>query len=635
MQLGKRWHKLDDSDLAREVQAISESLDKDYSGRDEKVRQFVSLYEGERLDDLSPTAYASTGSGMAAPLSYNLYRSLCDTAQAEIAGRQKPKPSFMTSGGDYKTKRRARMLEKFVESQLEQPQGLHANGWELLEEAELDATISGASVVKVFDDSDSIRMELVPWGQVRVDLEEAAHGMPRNWFQSGPIDRDLALRMFCGSDDEPEDESSDDTDAIYERAKRRNAINTAKSYKERHGSFDGRVAPPIRYVEAWHVPYDDDDKGRHVITINGAIMLDEEWDRAAPFLVLRWAKERLGFWGVGLVHEARGIVTEVNDQAEKIQARHKLCGSKRTYYQRGSIDETLLESNEHEQFIAFAPNSAHPIEVAPNPVSASEVEWLESNFRRAYELTAVSQMNATARKEPGITAAVAILAAQDLQSKRFAIKARNYENSYVTLARLIVDCARAIANKQPDFKLPFPGSSFHGEITWKDVDLADDMYIISIQPSSALPSSFSGRLQVSQDLLDKGAISPQTFMRLIDMPDLKEEYEAQNSERERIEWEVARMLDADSAKGFEFHTPDGYILDPLAAMQVVVREYNRALRDSAPDQNLELLRGYIRSLEELIKRAMPPQPDPMGSGPVSPPPLGGSGFPGAVGAPIQ
>jgi hypothetical protein len=272
----------------------------------------------------------------------------------------------------------------------------------------------------------------------------------------------------------------------------------------------------------------------------------------------------------------------------------------------------------------------------PHPIGPGEVEWLESNFRRYYELTGVSQMNATARKEPGITAGVAIRTMNDMQSARFSVKAKSYENAFPLLGRRIVACAREVAADN-DYKLPWPGQAFHREISWKrDAELQEDMYSVQLSPASAMPNDPAGKLQTAQELFQAGVINPPAFKRLIDMPDLEDELKAESAERDYLEDLVDRYLDADKDdEDFEFEGPQGYILDKPGALALVAQHYFQSKRQRAPEFNQSLLRTYMKLLDKQISAATaPPQVMAGGLGPTPMTPAPGGPLPPAAAPPL-
>ena len=162
--MDKRWYELDEIELGQEVERIVAGLDSLYSSRDAAETHFTAIYEGRTLSGTDAGAYLGAYQRKMvddAELVINLPRSMCDTVHAEIAGRQKPKPQFETSGADYRQRRRAKKLDKFCESQIRLPQGSYSSAHELLEDCWLDAEICGTGFAKVFADGDSIAIERV------------------------------------------------------------------------------------------------------------------------------------------------------------------------------------------------------------------------------------------------------------------------------------------------------------------------------------------------------------------------------------------------------------------------------------------------------------------------------------------
>jgi hypothetical protein len=586
------WHAHDeDLEVGRAVRETVDMLKEFYRSRHADWARYTGLYEGHAINSMSPLAYQGTFRNTR--LNYNLHRSGCDTAQAEIAGRQRPKPSFMSRGADWRTRRRAKKLDLFVESALRQPQGNYADGWELASDVELDAQICGTGFIKVLAGEDGVVLERVLAHEVLLDPLEASAGDPRNWFHCWPISREAALEQFAG-DDLPKEERL--TNAL--------AIRGAEKYDYGHDQHAASgVVDMVEVTEAWHLSRTD-APGRHVYCIGEHVVHSEDWeDPGAPFAVQRWARERCSWWGKGLVAEGEGIVAEVNEQAEKLQRRFRLCGNKRTYVTEDSVDIKAMQSNEDENLILVRQGAQHPTEAPINPVGSAEVNWLVDNFQRYYELTGVSFATATARKEQGITADVAMRTLNNMQAARLAPKGRGYENLFVQIGRLIVRRAREVASKN-DFKLPYPGSDFHGEISWKDVDLEEDQFTIHVAPASSLPSDPAGRLQMAQELFSAGVITPQTFKRMLDMADIEDETKAESAERDYLEWLVDQYLDVeeDDNEDFRFTPPEGYIIDKQSALVFVAREYFQARRQGAPEYNLGLLRTYMNQLSKMIDR---------------------------------
>ena len=71
----------------------------------------LRLYGNRDYVGMLPQSYAESFSQERVTL--NVIKSVCDTVSSRIA-KNRPRPVFLTSGGNYSTRRRAKLLEKFV-----------------------------------------------------------------------------------------------------------------------------------------------------------------------------------------------------------------------------------------------------------------------------------------------------------------------------------------------------------------------------------------------------------------------------------------------------------------------------------------------------------------------------------------
>jgi hypothetical protein len=189
-----RWWKLEGHELANQVSAICTTLEHADGVRRTRYTSALRHYEGRAvlLDEAS--YYANIDVVYESPI-YNVSRSACDTAKADIAGRQKPKPIFITTGGDWRARRKAKKADKFVEGQMTQRQGRYANCWELMTEVFHDSAKLGNGIAKVSPDihHKKVMVERVfPW-EVFVDPREGRYGSPQNLFHRYSMETDIAL----------------------------------------------------------------------------------------------------------------------------------------------------------------------------------------------------------------------------------------------------------------------------------------------------------------------------------------------------------------------------------------------------------------------------------------------------------
>src|SRR5258708_3605036 len=105
----KRWWLADTANLAQSVSAVVKSLALFDSKRQTQYQTSVRLYGNLNLMGLNGLSYSKITSVQSNTLkdriSYNVIQAAIDTVAAKIA-KNKPKPMFLTSGGDYKIQRR-------------------------------------------------------------------------------------------------------------------------------------------------------------------------------------------------------------------------------------------------------------------------------------------------------------------------------------------------------------------------------------------------------------------------------------------------------------------------------------------------------------------------------------------------
>jgi len=598
---------MEGAELAGQVTTICRGLEQSDQFRRLRYQQALSLYEGRpvSLTDESGSGYylTSLDAAVAGRPLYPLTRSACDSVKADIAGRQKPKPMFITTGGDWRARRRAKKLDKFVEGQLSQRQGRYASTWELMLDVFHDSAKLGVGIAKVSPDVEhkKVQVERVfPW-DVFVDPREARYGSPQNMFHTYPMEIDLALEAFAETDDDGKAKDP-------ENAAKMAAIEAA----ERPRYETGRVIDSVVIREAWRLPFSSEKPGKHVICVDGAVLFEEEWTaNEFPFVMLWWERDTVGFWGQGIAEAHQSQHIETNESARRLQNRIAICSTKRTYYDPDSVKEShMLEGGMPEILIPVRDMSRLPREEPVAPASAQEFQWVQLNIDRYYAFSGVSQMSASSQKAPGVTAAVAMQTLNDIATVRFMPKARAYEEAFVTLGRLFVHAADTVAEHSGGYLVKWPGKRFLKELDWREVNVEDDLYDIRVAPISMFSRDPAAMLQIAQDLHATGVINRETFLQMTALPDLEGMMDRETAEREYLEELFSRYQDAmDDEELLElggYEAPEPFITNKPAAMWLAVSTYWEAKRDAAPLFCLDLLQRWIAQLDKLMAPPAPP-----------------------------
>ena len=612
-----RWWQKRGEEAAQAVIGITDALQsEDGDARKNRWDQALSIYNGKGT------------SAQSCEDLYNVSRSAVDTAQAEIAARQRPKPMFLTSGADWRTKRKAKKLDRFVEGNLHQRQGRYADAWELGEDMFRAASIAVGSVAKVVPDvqAEKVRIEHIPAHEILIDPGEAECGDPQNWFHLYEMDLDAAIEEFCG-------ELSEGTEA---EKKERELKLEASTIRGRKGGPSGtyRVTEKVKIREAWRLPISSEKPGRHVFACDGGCLHEEEWLWPSPPLALLvWSRDLFGVWGEGLIESGAEHHRRIQEMADRLHERFTLCAQTRIYFVPGTADEAALKSNDSVILVPMTTMSEVPRTEMVPPVTPAEREMLQEEISRYFDMCGISQMSASSRKEAGVDAAVAMQTLNDIKSVRFLPKARAYELLFVRLGELIVRAARDIAVAKPSLIAKWPGKRFLEEIQWKEVDLPEDMYEVRVAPVSAMSRDPAQRLQIAEQLAASGRIPHEKYLELIGLPDLDSVLQSETAESQWVERLMDRYLDAEDDAHLKelggYERPEGYFAKPLVVLISVQQIYFQARLDDAPRYNLALLERYMRDLESLINRAAPAPPASPGMMPGAAPPMpGGIPMPG-------
>lgn len=629
-----RWHELEGDEMGAEVSAVVSSIEVS-----DGWRRYSALRNLRRTDarpvaawGLPPTEQGlDNGPVLVGELRIRIAKAMMETFTADVCGRQRPKPQFMTTGADWQLRRRAKKLDKFVFGVMSQRQNQYHDAWEVMTAAVEDAMRWTGGAIKVHTEADRVSLTRVYAHDILVDPREARHGNPRNMFQLIPYDRDLLAAEF------PEY-------AAQIQASPRWTEPEAWFLDQTESINGSRTMDTVKVIEAWCLPrviggISGDPvliPGKHAIVAGSTVLHEEEWTRDYfPFAIVRWSPDPVGYWGTSLVDEVCEMEAEVNEQAIRMQERERLLSGRRVYYAEGSIAADALEFNEAETHIAWR-GDVPPIVEKVDPLNDNDIAYLQLMRQMPFELLGISVQAATGRKDPGITSGAAIRTVADIGSQRQAVRARRmWENFAVEIGRRIVDAVSELASDDPDFAVRFAGRGFLEEIKWSDVDLRDNEYQIQCAPASSLPQDPSGRLQTAQELFSAGLINASVFKRLLDWPDLEGEQQRESAEYEYVEWLIDRYLDATDEQIEDpmfYQSPEGFFTNMLDVIGHVGQAYFVAKREGAPAENLELLSRYIEECQELIKRQMSDMAAAAGGAPPGGPPPAAPGGPG--GAPM-
>ena len=511
----------------------------------------------------------------------NIIQSMCDTVTARVA-KAKPMATYLTTGGDWAMQRKAKSLTKFTAGQF-----YGSKIYEVAPRVFLDACVFGTGVMKIFEHDGEITCERVFPDEIVFDDLEARYGNPRQMFQRKIVDKQVLTSLFPEFADQIRDASPvEDNDSIY------------------------KASEQVECIEAWHLPSSKGAKdGRHVITIENATLMDDSWERDEfPFAFIRWTNRLLGFWGQGLAEQLTGIQVEINRLLRNIQQQMHLATPK-VFVESGSKISKAHINNEIWGVIEYA--GTPPQFFVPKTVSGEIFTHLDRLFNRAYEIAGVSQLAAGAKKPAGLESGVALREFQDIESERFLMVAKAYEQLFLDAAAQMVDIAREVSERGDEFEVISHGDDDIEKIKWSDIDLDRDEYVMKVYPTSLLPTTPAAKLQKVIEMLQAGMISQQEAKALLDYPDLESVNSMATASQELFNMIIERILD----KGI-YQSPEPY-MNLSMGIGMMQSAYLRAKINQVPEVRLDLFRRFIEDsigmLAKMQAAAQQPAPMPMGA----------------------
>jgi len=562
----KRWWTLTQEEMYPAITGTIDFLQTHQSVRQNQMLMSARLYGNISMVGLNgiTTSRNNGGSSIRDRVTYNICQAVVDTVSSKMA-KNKPKPLFLTDGGDYKKQRRAKKLNQFVDGVF-----YENDAYELGNQVFRDACVFGTGIVHCFTHYGRVKFERVLASEIFVDEEEGYYGKPRQMHRVKNIDRQVLAELFPN--------------------KKRIISECATPVINLNGGYEN-ISDVITVRESFHLPSGPDAKdGIHVISIGNGILFTEEWTRDSfPFAFFHWSKRLYGFWGQGLVEQIQSIQLEINKILWIIQRSFHLAGSFKIFLENGSkvVKEHL--NNDVGAIVTYS--GTKPEYVVPPIVAPEMYQHLQTLKNQGFEQAGVSQLSATSQKPAGLNSGKALREYNDIETERFMVVGQSFQNLFINMADLAVDEAKQIAEEEGSFSVISKGDKFLKEIDWKDVEMDKSDYVTQCYPVSSLPSDPAGRLQTIQEYMQAGLISPRQGRRLLDFPDLKQIEDLANSQEEVIHEAMEKIVE----EGV-YTAPEEFDDLPLAR-ELALQYYADGKTNGLEEEKLDMIRTYLSQLD--------------------------------------
>lgn len=551
-----------------EVFALLRKLEGEQSTRRDELTEFRYLYENGGARTGRDYRVGKAG------VSANVTKSVISAVCARIS-KNKPRPMFLTDGGNWRQQRRARKLTTYVSGVFH-----HAGTYQAMQHAFKDACVGHFGAVRFYAEDAQIKSERVMPEELFIDEREARYGSPRSLHQRRIVDRDVLLSMFPDWENE----------IVEAKSASLQSLATSRITAELSSGTDA-----VEVVESWRLPTSaDSGDGVHSICIESVTLLREPYkhDRF-PFVVLYWEPPDEGFFGTGLAFELRGIQYEIARLLKTIQTAQIRMATGRIFVPRGAKIDAAQFTNEPGLLIQY--DGARPPSVAVSAAVSPELyQHLAQLKRDAYEIPGISQLSAKSEKPAGLNSGVALRTMQDVESERFVLQGQRYERAFLEAAEIVVMLSRDLYEDH-DVVVRAPGRKFVESIKWSDVSLEADQYVLQVFPTSQLPQTPEGKMQFVSEMESKGYLTREQALMLFDYPDLERFTSTLIAPAEAVEALLDKMLD----KGVPV------VPEPFMNLELCLKTAQGLFslaqaNDDLDEDQLDLLRTFMTQTEELL-----------------------------------
>lgn len=611
-----RWWRLDPSNskedaiadswkrTMRVVRVLDEALqdDKMRMARCARIYDPNSTMLGVQYE-LRTGPYPASQTG---PVTMNVVKSAVDTVTAMIAQHQ-VRASFTTDGADWSTAMKAKDMELAIEGEFQRVD-LYAHVPEVFR----DSCVVGQGITRPYEDefTEKPEMELVPWDCIVVDKAEWIGGKGRQMHEVRFVDKSMLMELYP------------DKAEIIARDARRDLARYWTSWR----MVDSDMVP---LVMSWHLRSSpDSDDGVFSVCMDGVCLEWEEYkEDDFPHEILYWNTRPGSFFGCGLIEEVAGMQNRVNKINGHIARCHDLSN---TYVVCQAIDAAIrVKQSGGSNPLQMLPyrGTAPPSFETPAAVPAELYQHLVYMIGMIYKLAGVSELSAQSEKPENIDSAIGMQTFIDIESKRFAIQQQRMERFVRNLAVRFLKILKVIAlrdNSKPE--AIWRQGNVVKRINFKEVNLDEDQYVISIQPASIMTQTPGGKLTQAVQMGNTGLFDRKELRKLIGHPDLERAYYLDNASEDHAERIIERMTRGG------YRAPD--VLDDIpTCLPYIAAAYKRLDDGDAPEKILGSFRNWIEDAKGEMARAaaeenaaasaaMAPPPGPPGM-PPPPGPMGG------------
>lgn len=581
----RRWYSLAKNEAH---DALKASVDETLSAERQRIQaqlEILRLYK-QRLGPFS-------GMTIDRRTSRNTLRSVVKTVHSRLIA-MKPIPFYCPSGGDAELRERLELLNTAVAGLF------HSTGFEDKYASMwcLHGILLGTGFVKAYAQGSKVVVEKVYPYEVLIDPLDGLYGEPRSMYQLRWVDKPVLKELFPSK-------------------KQADAVTRASVERPEWAYWVRGIGEPVRVVEAWHLPDEDGEGGRHVISTSAGTLVDEEYAYDDfPIVPFQYSDPEVGFWADGVGQNLFGRQMEINRITEAVRETIRRLAWPRVLIPNGcEVSESQID-NTIGALINFT--GAPPQVQVPPPLTREAVQYLSDLVASCYEDEGVSQYAAQAQKPAGIQSGRALRIVADQQDGRLREPGEKWTAARTRFGAALVRAQREAAKADPKQPILFTSVKKREttSILWSNVDVDDSSLKLVTQPVSSLPQTPAAKAALLEELYNSGSgvITLEEYRDGIDLPDIAALTDGAKAPRRAIE----NILDTIVKTG-NYSPPEPFFPLPLAR-QLGLQRYCLEYTQNTPEPILALLRRWcMESRDQMLKmlaeeaaaQQPPPPPQPV------------------------
>lgn len=531
--------------------------------------------------------------------SENVVQRIIGMIAAKFA-RQRTMPSALTQMGDWGLQRRADKTTRFLQGILHQNQV-----FEQQRGSDITDIINGTGVLHVPEDDEEVIIESIPPWQVFTDTFD---GRQRNpdviyWLQTVPVRR--LRRKFS--------ELKDQIDRL-ERSSDLNLFDTAT--RSDSDNF-------VEVLSAWSKPSGPNEgDGMYACACRGLKLEARPYTRMRlPFAFSRYMVPPDGMWGFGVVSMLLGMQDELNRSYDFRRVALQRMAAPFILLQKGAkIVETQI-NNLIGHLVYWT--GAKPEIVTPGVIHPEQFQHTANVRSAMFAQAGLSELAASSMKPAGVNSGEALRVYSDMMDDTFHDAMLRRDQQILDVSEIVLDRVESIAEASGSYRSKYVGPFGFESIKYSQIKGDRDAIHLKVVSTSALASTFAGRVQDVKDIQGTGVVlTPQEAEKLINLPDLSESRERRYS----MENLLMELFESEFLEKGNYIPPEPR-WDIELALALVSQTILMAQLNNCPKEKIDLLRQFEQDCLALVEAANSPPPPP--STPPESPIAGGEMLAGA------